>query len=82
MDTKKTKAQLLLEEAIRRRDAGEFQRQPTWEDLEGLDPNSIKYGLLRAQIDPEYAAMLDQKFEQTANSAKAVHHRLSQGLPR
>ena len=75
----KTKAELMLEEYIRRRDAGEFDEPPTWADLEGLDPKSIKYHLLRCELDEEYARESRRKFHRQSHGARAMEYRLRHG---
>ena len=77
----KSRSDLLLEEAIRRRDAGEFSTLPTWADLEGLDPESIKYGLVRSRIDPEYRQQLLKKAHESTKSSRAIEYRALRGLP-
>ena len=80
-EPKKTKVELMLEEFNRRRDAGEFDQPPTWQDLEGLEPGTLKYGLMRAQIDPEYDALLRKKFRETKHSSRAIDYRARHNLP-
>lgn len=77
----KTKSELMLEEFNRRLEAGEFQKLPTWEDLEGLDPESIKYGLIRSIIDPEYEAEQLRKARAEVYSSRTISYRALHGIP-
>ncbi|NJS41843.1 hypothetical protein HC766_06015 [Candidatus Gracilibacteria bacterium] len=80
METKKTQAEIMLEEFVRRRDAGEFDQLPTEKDLEGLDPDSIKYHLIRCSFDKEYAKKSDREWVESTNSARASAFRFSHGI--
>jgi len=62
--SKKTTEQM-LEEYKRRSAAGEFQREYTKEDLEGVDPCSLKYMTIMCALDPEYEQRLFDDFHKT-----------------
>ena len=80
METNKTRVELMLEEVVRRRDAGEFDKPRTEKDLEGLDPDSIKYHLIRCSFDKEYAEVSDRKWVESTRSVRAISYRATHGI--